>query len=81
MFAITMTVIGILLLGLFFLFGGHRSRLQGVSKETKLASDVAPEPLGETLDHAEQSSPTAKGDRSLALRKGRRDLQVTRGYR
>jgi hypothetical protein len=66
MFAIAMIVVGITLLGLFFLFGGHRSRLQGASKKTKLPKDVAPEPLGESLEHAERTPPSAERDQSLA---------------
>jgi hypothetical protein len=60
MFAIAMIVVGITLLGLFFLFGGHRSRLQGASKKTKLPKDVAPEPLGESMPsgHRHQLSVT-----------------------
>jgi hypothetical protein len=60
LFDVTMIVIGVVLLSLFFFFGGHRSRLKGASKEITLATDVAPEPLGETLDHAEDSIPGSK---------------------
>ena len=45
MFAITMIAIGVMLLSLFFLFGGHRSRLHGASKKITLASDVTSESL------------------------------------
>jgi hypothetical protein len=62
MFAITLIAIGVALLGLFFIFGGHRSRLQGASKKVTLASDVAPESLGESLDHAEKSSRPARAE-------------------
>jgi hypothetical protein len=72
MFALTMIVIGIVLLGLFFLFGGHRSRLKGASKKIKLATDVAPEPLGESLHHADERAsekeapPSTRRDPSAA---------------
>ena len=66
MFTITLIIIGVVLFGLFFMFGGHHSRLQGASKEIKLATDVAPEPLGECLDRAERSSSPTKGNQSLA---------------
>jgi hypothetical protein len=59
-FAITLIVIGVALLSLFFFFGGHRSRLKGASKEITLATDVASEPLGKTLDHAEDRIPGSK---------------------
>jgi hypothetical protein len=62
MFAITLIAIGIVLLALFFFFGGHRSRLQGASKKVKLPRDVAPEPLGESLEHVEWSPPSAERD-------------------
>jgi hypothetical protein len=57
MFAVTLVVIGIGLLCLFFLGHHRRSRLQGARKKTHLVSEVAPEPLGETLDHAEDRIP------------------------
>lgn len=68
MLGIGLIVIAVALLGLIFMGRHrHRSRLYGAAKQTHLVSEVAPEPLGEVLDHAKDRIPGSERSSSPDL--------------